>query len=355
MIQVSRAIGTIHDQRQLMTTIMDEVDRAFIAERASLYIHDESRRELWTLVAQGLDEGAVKEIRIPDDFGLSGRVFQTQESLCIADTFTDPHFARRIASTTGYEPHSMLIAPVIGSAGQCHGVLQVMDHRISHFSEGDLPLLEAIAVQVGITLENARLHEAQKRQFRSFVTSLSTALDARDPLTAIHSVNVANYAVAIGLVMDLPAGELESLRIAGLVHDIGKIGVPEAILTKSGKLTAEEYEEMKRHAEHSREILSKIEFTEDLQGLDFIAASHHEKLDGSGYPGCLADAQIPMMARIVAVADIYDALTQTRHYRRSMSMHEAFGLIDGMTPHELDPRCVGALRAFLGVGPWPMA
>ena len=112
---------------------------------------------------------------------------------------------------------------------------------------------------------------------------------------------------------------------------------------------------MKRHAEHSREILSKIEFTEDLQGLDFIAASHHEKLDGTGYPGGLADAQIPMMARIVAVADIYDALTQTRHYRRSMSMHEAFGLIDEMTPHELDPRCVGALKAFLGVGPWPMA
>ncbi len=336
-----------------MTTIMDEVVRAFIAERASLYLHDAPRRELWTLVAQGLDDEQA-EIRIPDDFGLSGRVFQTHESACIADTFTNAHFARHIASTTGYEPHSMLITPVIGSAGRCLGILQVMDHRIGYFSEADLPLLEAIAVEVGITLENARLHEAQKRQFRSFVSSLSTALDARDPLTAIHSVNVANYAVAIGLVMELPANELELLRIAGLVHDIGKIGVPEAILTKSGKLTPEEYEEMKRHAQHSREILSKIEFAEDLQGLDFIAASHHEKLDGSGYPSGLTDAQIPLSARILTVADIYDALTQTRHYRRSMSMYEAFEVIDEMTPHQLDPRCVGALKAFLGVGPWPL-
>jgi HD-GYP domain-containing protein (c-di-GMP phosphodiesterase class II) len=207
---------------------------------------------------------------------------------------------------------------------------------------------------VGISLDNARLYEAQKRQFNSFVHALSAALDARDPLTAIHSINVANYATGIGVVMGLSPRELEQLRIAGLVHDIGKIGVPESVLTKPGRLSTEEYAEMKLHAEHSRRILSQIEFTEELAGVDMIAAAHHEKLDGSGYPDGLSGDGIPLQARILTVADIFDALTQTRHYRRSMSTYEAFKVIDEMTPTSLDPRCVGALKAFLSCGPWPM-
>ncbi len=349
-MQVTQAIGTICDRRRLMTTIMEQVTWAFNAERSTLYLHDPQKGELWTLVAQGL-ECAQSELRIPEDHGICGRVFQTHESLCIEDTFENPPFARRLAEQTQYVPHSMLVVPVLQAPAGCTGVLQVMDGRIGTFCEEDLVLLEAIAVHVAISLENARLHEAQERQFNSFVRAFSTALDARDPTTAIHSINVANYAVAIGQGLGLSNKDLEQLRIAGLLHDVGKIGVREAVLVKPGGLAPEEYGEMKKHAEYSRNILSQIEFTEDLQGVDAIATAHHEKLDGSGYPDGLRDDDVSLSARILAVADIYDALIQMRHYRPSMPAHEAFGILDEMTPGQLDTRCVAALKHFLNYSP----
>jgi HD-GYP domain-containing protein (c-di-GMP phosphodiesterase class II) len=188
----------------------------------------------------------------------------------------------------------------------------------------------------------------------SFVAAMSAALDSRDPLTAIHSINVANYAVGIGEILGLATEEIQWLRLAGLLHDVGKIGIPESVLMKPGRLTSVEFEEMKRHADYSRAILSKIKFMKELQGLDALASAHHERLDGSGYPEGLRADQLQQKARILAVADVFDALTQTRHYRVGMTMHEAFKEIGAMTPHQLDAHCVGALKAFLGCGPWPI-
>jgi putative nucleotidyltransferase with HDIG domain len=353
VIQVSRAIGSIRDQGRMMQVIMEQVTLAFNAERSSLYLHDAKKGELWTRVAQGLDS-TDDILTLSDDEGLCGRAFQMCESICVHDTLNHPHFARRVAEKTGYVPHSMLLAPVTRTDGVCVGVLQVMDRRVGFFGEDDLPLLQAIAVQVGITLENTSLYEAQQQQFDSFVGAMSAALDARDPLTALHSVNVANYAMGIATILGLSRDDIEWLRIGGLLHDIGKIGVPEQVLTKAGKLSSEEFEEMKRHAEYSRKILSKIKFTNGLEGLDVISASHHEKLDGSGYPQGLKGDEISLKARILTVADIFDALTQTRHYRQAMTMHEALREISGMTPGKLDAQCVGALKAFLRCGPWPM-
>ena len=346
LIQVSRAIGSILDVQELMVRIMEQATRAFEADRSTLYIFDEQTGELWTRIAQGLEHWS-RELRIRADQGLAGRVFRTHESMCITDTYQTPGFARRTAESTGYVPRSMLIVPVAHRPGKCEGVLQVMDRRVGYFAASDLPLLEAIAVQVGISLDNARLYEAQKRQFASFVRAFSAALDKRDPLTAIHSVNVANYAMGIAHQLGRDRREVERLRVAGLLHDVGKIGVPEAILTKPGRLTAEEYAQMKEHAAHSRHILEQIEFTDDLKGLEFLAAAHHEKLDGSGYPDGLDASQIPLNSRILTVADVFDALTQKRHYREHLDIDRAMSVIDDMTPSKLDADCVAALKQFM--------
>ncbi|MEX2216986.1 MAG: HD domain-containing phosphohydrolase [Phycisphaeraceae bacterium] len=346
LLEVSRAIGAILDTHSLMRTIMATVTDAFGADRSTLFIHDAPRGQLWSRVAQGLEQGI--ELRISETQGIAGTVFQMRESLRIDDTHMHPLFARNVAKATGYEPRSMLVVPVLHRPGNLGGVLQVMDRRVAFFTDADRVLLEAIAVQVGISLDNARLYEAQERQFKSFVRAFSEALDARDPLTQLHSANVANYASGIAHYLGLPPSQQEWLRIAGLLHDVGKIGTPEAILTKPGKLSDEEFAEMKKHAGHSRRILEKIEFTKKYEGLPFIAAAHHEKLDGTGYPDRLKGDEVPLLARVLCVADIFDALTQKRHYREAMSLDEAFGLLDHMVPEQLDTECVKALKKFMG-------
>ncbi len=347
LLQVSRAIGTILDTHQLMQRIMEQVTTAFEADRSTLFLHDADATELWSRIAQGLETFGT-EFRIAEDEGVAGHVFTTHESLCIPDTTNCDYFARDLAEWTGYVPRSMLVAPVVRSGGTCIGVLQVMDHRVNRFGEEDLGLLEAIAVQVAISLDNARLYESQKRQFQSFVRAFSTALDARDPMTGVHSVNVANYAVGIGCYLGLDPAELEWLRIAGLLHDVGKIGTPESILTKPGRLTDDEFATMREHAAYSRRILSQIEFTEDLAGMAEVASAHHERLDGSGYPDRLRDDRIPLRARILAAADVFDAITQKRHYRDGIPLADAIAILDEQVPDKLDAECVAALKQFMG-------
>jgi HD-GYP domain-containing protein (c-di-GMP phosphodiesterase class II) len=346
MLQICRAIGRILDPDELIGQVMTHVTAAFNADRSTLFLHDEQTHELWSKIAQGLS-GAMKEIRIPDDHGIAGHVFQRHASLRIDDTFEHEQFNRKVAESTSYVPRSMMVVPICHRPQYYAGVIQVMHEKVGYFTDDDMALLEAIAVQVGVSLENARLYDAQRRQFHSFVKAFSAAIDARDPTTAIHSINVANYAMGIGAELGLGAGELEWLRVAGMLHDVGKIGTPEAILCKTGKLDPDEFEEMKRHASYTRDILGEIEFIEEFEAMEFIAAAHHEKLDGTGYPDGLTARQIPMKARILAVADIYHALTQDRQYRKGMDSHKAMIIIDSMTPHQLDQQCVNALKRFL--------
>lgn len=350
LLKVSRAIGTILNPDELIRQIMTQTTAAFAADRSTLFVHDAERGQLWSRVAQGLEHWTT-ELRICDDSGIAGHVFQTRRSLLIPDTFEHPLFARDLAARTGYVPRSMIVVPVSHRLDRCDGVLEVMDRRVAAFHDGDRALLEAIAVQVSITLDNARLYQAQERQFHSFVAAFSAALDARDPITQAHSINVANYAMGIASHLGLDRAKQQWFRVAGLLHDVGKIGTPEAVLTKPGKLDADEYELMKQHAAQTRRILSRIEFTEAYRHMAAFAAAHHEKLDGSGYPDGLRGAGLPMEARVLCVADIFDALTQTRHYRAGMSVEAALAIIDRMTPHQLDADCVAALKRYLGVEP----
>lgn len=349
LLEVTRAIGAVLDPDELARRIMQCVTHSFGADRSTLFLHDEKRRELVSKVAQGLEPGG-PELRIPDDQGLCGHVARTRRSLLVRDTFAEERFRRDFAERTGYAPRSMMVVPV-GVAhrpGRCDGVLQVMHRRVGAFDADDLAMLEAVSVQVGVSLDNARLYAAQRRQFESFVRAFSAALDARDPSTQAHSAHVANYATGIAHFLGLDRAEAEWLHYAGLLHDVGKIGTPEAILTKPGRLDPAEFEEMKRHAAHTRRILSQIDFSEELAGMDTVASAHHEKLDGSGYPDGLRGDAIPLRARVLAVADIFDALTSDRHYRKGMEAADALASLDAMTPHQLDATCVEALRAFMG-------
>jgi HD superfamily phosphodiesterase len=212
--------------------------------------------------------------------------------------------------------------------------------------ESDLSLLLGITHVIGISLRNVELLDDRNQQMQSILQTLAASIDARDPLTAGHSAKVTEYALGICDELNLPKEYCESVRVAALLHDYGKIGVPDAILKKPGRLTREEYEIVKTHAMKSREILEQINFGGHLSQVPAIAGAHHEKMDGSGYPLGLKGEEIPLGARIIAVADFFEAITAKRHYREPLPLEVAFHLLAKERELHFEADIVDAFKRF---------
>jgi HD-GYP domain-containing protein (c-di-GMP phosphodiesterase class II) len=221
------------------------------------------------------------------------------------------------------------------------GLLVLNSTERHSFNQEHVLLLSTFGAQAAIAIVNAKLYANLKRMLVGVVVSLSTALEAKDPYTEGHSTRVAEYAVAIGRKIGLGAEALEEIENAGLIHDIGKIGVPESVICKKGKLDPDEWEQMRKHPKYGENIASPVPF---LASVVPGVKSHHERFDGKGYPDGLAREKIPLMARILAVADTFDAITSKRPYRGPRSPEEALEEIRAHSGTQFDPRIVRALE-----------
>jgi len=201
-------------------------------------------------------------------------------------------------------------------------------------TSGDTQLIDAIAGLLGTYHENAARFNEQQMMFIGTLEAVSTALDAKDQYTFGHSERVAHLAVQLARAIGLEEQEVERIRIAGLVHDVGKIGVPEAVLCKTGKLTDDEYDQIKRHPRIGYNILKGIPKMEDV--LDGVLY-HHERWDGRGYPDRLAGENIPLYGRILGVADTFDAMSSTRSYRQAMPREKVLAEIVNCSGSQFDP------------------
>jgi HD-GYP domain-containing protein (c-di-GMP phosphodiesterase class II) len=199
---------------------------------------------------------------------------------------------------------------------------------------------------MGLVLENYRLYLDQRRAFESTISALVHSLSLKDPATAGHSLRVRNVSVYLGLQLGLTDRELESLRVASLLHDMGKQGVSDKVLLKPGRLSDTERDEMSQHSEMTQNILDKISYPPHLQDVPMLAAYHHEKMDGSG-PFKLAGEAIPIQSRIIAIADVFDALVSARVYKKPMSPDQALAILDKGKNLEFDPRVVDTLRTSI--------
>ena len=336
LLNVAQTLSNVMEIDELLFKIMEVVRHQLEADRCTVFLVDSDRNELWSKVAHGLKN----EIRFPLSKGIAGYVARTGETLNIKDAYSDSRFNADVDKKTGYKTHNLLTMPMRNKQNEIIGVFQVLNKNSGAFNEEDEELLSAISSIAASAIENAQLYDELHKSFVSFMETLSTTLDARDYITSGHSRRVTLYAVQVARLMKLSKEEVELIRYSALLHDIGKLGVPEIVLFKNKKLTEEEYQIIRRHAALSRSILKKIHFQSHLKDIPEIAASHHEKVDGTGYPQGLTGEQIPLGGKILAVCDVFDALTSRRQYKDRMDIVEVVEILDRETGTAFEPYVV---------------
>lgn len=322
LLKIGQAVSAETDINVLLKIIAEETKAAIQADRCSVFLYDKKNNELWSKVALGMDS---KEIRFPADKGLAGHVVKTGETINIKDAYLDNRFNKEIDLQTGYKTKTILCMPIKNLNQQIIGAFQVLNKLNGAFSEEDEDLLIAIGSSAGIALENAQLFKKQqemfieqKQVFDSFIDTLAASIDARDKITAGHSTRVRLYSGIIARELKLGNKMIEIIEKAATLHDIGKIGIRDSVLQKEGKLTDEEYQHIQQHVEITHNILEKIHMSDDFKIVTEIACSHHEKYNGAGYYRRLKGEEIHLGGRILAVSDVFDAITSKRHYRDKM-------------------------------------
>jgi HD-GYP domain-containing protein (c-di-GMP phosphodiesterase class II) len=237
-----------------------------------------------------------------------------------------------------------LIAVPLQRQDEVLGCLFGLDKLVGDFDSVDSKLLNSIANESAIYLENVTLFDDVHGLMMGLLHSLTSAVDAKDAYTCGHSERVALLSRHLAKQIKLSEHQVERIYMAGLLHDVGKIGVPEAVLQKTGKLTPEEFEHMKKHPEIGARILSDIKQVKDiLPGV----LHHHERYDGKGYPAGLAGQSIPQMGRIICLADCFDAMTSNRTYRKALPLEVALNEIRRCAGTQFDPTLADA---FLQTG-----
>ncbi|MGD9486936.1 MAG: HD domain-containing phosphohydrolase [Calditrichaceae bacterium] len=333
LLKISESLISITNQDTLYHLAAEVICELLNADRAYLYLINKDKRELRSKTPGG-DR---RELRIPLNTGIAGYVATTGETLNIPDPYKDARFSPKYDIEDGYPVKNILATALKNSGNEIIGVILALNHHYGPFGASQARLLESIAQMTVHAVENVRMHEEQKRSFESFIETLSTTLDARDYITSGHSRRVTLYAVEIAKLMKLSSDEINTIRYASLLHDIGKIGVPEMVLFKNKQLTEDEYEIIKRHANITKSILSKIQFQKKFLDIPQIAATHHERIDGSGYPEGLTGQEIPLGGKILSVCDVFDALTSRRHYNDRLNFDKVILLLDQETGTSFEP------------------
>ena len=351
LVKIGQAVAAEKNIDALIKTIAEETKTALNADRCTVFLYDKAKNELYSKVATGLDD--FKELRIPAEKGLAAHVVKTGETINIKDAYKDKRFNKAVDKKTGYRTKTILCMPIKNFNQEIIGVFQVLNKFDETFTIDDEDLLVAIASSAGISLENAQLFEEQRKLieeqkiiFDSFIETLASSIDARDKITSGHSTRVKMYATLIANEFGMEKNDVYILEKAAALHDIGKIGIRDSVLQKEGKLTAEEYKHIQEHVEITHNILAKIHMSKEFEEITNIACSHHEKFDGSGYYRHLKGEDIPFGGRILAVSDVFDAITSKRHYRDKMPIEKVIEIIMNGSGNHFDPLVVEKFLAI---------
>ncbi|MDA8085465.1 MAG: GAF domain-containing protein [Nitrospiraceae bacterium] len=337
LIDLSAIVNSSLDITEIRKKAIEAAMSLFGAEAGSLLFVDKETGGLYFDVALGDKGDRAKAVRLEKGQGIAGWVALHGDPVIANDARSDSRFFHGADSESGFVTKNMICVPV-SSRGRTLGVLQAMN-KIGGFDNSDLDLFIALSNQVAVAMENARLYNELKETFYAVVNAMAETIEKRDPYTAGHTSRVSVYSMSIGRAMGLQGGEMGNLRLSAILHDIGKIGVRDAVLLKNQRLTPEEETLIRKHVEYGADILGHIpQLREVIPGV----RSHHEKYNGTGYPDGTAGEVIPLPARIIAVADTFDAMTTDRPYRKGLSAGQAIAELKRCSGTQFDPSVVAA-------------
>ena len=360
LLDVGIALSSTRDLETLLTLILSEVCRFTTADGGTLYLveGDSLRAEIaqcQTFIDRWGEEQAstlFTSFTLPiNTDSIAGAAAFTREVVNIADVQNPASAApfRYHAETDrkfGYSTHSNLAIPMLDREGEVIGVLQLINAqeagRICPFDAARVKLGQALASQAAVAIKNTQLTESLLHAHLDTLYRLGVAAEWRDKETANHIARVSHYSAVIAAHLGWSEKDIDLILHASPMHDVGKLGVPDAILQKPGRLDEEEYRIMQTHAIIGANILKKAD-NPVMRMARIIALNHHERWDGRGYPHGLIGQDIPQAARIVGLVDVYDALSSQRCYKPAFPEEQVVAILRQETGAHFDPQAVEAL------------
>jgi putative nucleotidyltransferase with HDIG domain len=345
LFEISKLLVTEIDLANLFKIITEVLVQEFSVDRVSLMLVDETSGDLLIRASHGLPTDTAMKARRKTGEGVAGLVLKNKKPLIIT---AGKHPDQDVMAVINMEdmPASSMSVPLIGK-NKMFGVLNVSKFSGAPFSASDLQVVLILSSQVVTAMENAALYEDLRENYFRTVQALVAAVEAKDPYTRWHSTNVAKYAVAIARDLGMSPTQLEEMHIAAILHDVGKIGISELIISKPARLSPEEFDIMKEHPAHGIRILEPIGFSSTIIN---AISQHHERYDGKGYPRGLSGETITLPARVLNVADTIDAMVSERPYRGTISSQKVLLELERESGRQFDPKVAESARRLIDKG-----
>jgi putative nucleotidyltransferase with HDIG domain len=338
MADTAAAISSSLDVRRVLETVMTVARDVINAEASSIFMYDQEKNDFFFEVATGQAGEAVKQIRVPWGKGMVGWAAENMKTLLVPDVTQDPRFYSKVDEKSKFVTRNAISVP-LRAKDRLIGVAQVLNKKGGTFTPEDVELFETLSRQAAVAIENAQLYTDLQDLFKSTIRTVVSLIDAKDDYTAGHSSRVTQYALMMADQVGYSSGDRDRLELGALLHDVGKIGMPDAILKKPSGLTDEEFAIVKYHPVKGAESLAPIKQMKDIIPL---VRHHHERLDGKGYPDGLSGDRISTDAQIVCIADAYDAMNSDRPYRKGLGMAESVARLRKDAGTQFNPKLVEA-------------
>jgi putative methionine-R-sulfoxide reductase with GAF domain len=329
---------------EMLEQIIQTAQASLNISAASILLFRDNDQELYFEAASGPVGKVLRQVKLNSQYGIAGQVARTGKPLIVNDVTRSENFHKMIDNTTGFSTKSLICAPLIINR-RILGVIEVLNKLDgSRFEEKDLEITVAIAYTAATAIENIRQHQNILNAFKTTLTTIISAIDAKDPSMRGHSQRVTEYTLLASTHFSLTPEEKETLEYASMLHDLGKIVIDSRILNKADTLTPPEWEIIRQHPGIGASLLKQIPYFEKASE---IVLYHHERYDGQGYPEGLKGEDIPLGARLIAVADAYDAMTTDHAYRSAMTIEHAVKELHRCSGIQFCPEAVKALISGL--------